>query len=187
MCVGTEHAPLLSALSHRYNLPDTLGVVSSNHQTKSVVGFQPRMSRSFNGMLNDPAFPHLLIPDAVHGSHALMSEIIDQSGSLGFNAVHNRGNFGRGNYFAGHFPYSAQENFAKNKMHLCKSCGFLAREFNVHCSCTTPNMSTVRELLHVAVDIGENDDSNIMGHGGPREPNPVDKFTRHDDKLPYVG
>ena len=106
MCVGTECAPLLSALSHRYNLPDASGVVSSNHQTKSVVGFQPRMSRSFNGMLNDPAFPHLLIPDAVHGSHrdALMSEIIDQSGSLGFNAVHHRGNFGKGNYFAGHFP-----------------------------------------------------------------------------------
>ena len=142
------------------------------------------MSRSFNGMLNDPAaFPHLLMPDAVHGSHALMSEIIDQSGSLGFNAVHHRGNFGRGNYFAGHFPYSAQENFAKNKMHLCKSCGFLTKEPNVCCNCTTSDMSTVRELLYVAVDIGENDDSNIMGHGDPRQPNPVDKFTRHDDNL----
>ena len=38
MCVGTEHAPLLSALSHRYNLPDASGVVSSSHQNKSVVG-----------------------------------------------------------------------------------------------------------------------------------------------------
>jgi hypothetical protein len=100
---------------------------------------------------------------------------------LGFNTVHHRGNFGRGNYFAGHFPYSAQENFAKNKMHLCKSCGFLTRQFNVHCSCTTPNMSTVRELLHVAVDIGDNDDNNIMRHGDPREANAIDKFTRYDD------
>ena len=68
-------------------------------------------------------------------------------------------------------------------MYLCKSCGFLAKTRNEYCNCTMADMSTVRELLCVAVDIGSYDDNNIMAHGDTREPNPTDKFTRYDDKL----
>ena len=180
MCVGAQFESLLSALSLRFNLPDASGIVSSS-PTRSVVGFQPSMSRSFKGLLNDAAFPNLLIPDAVHGSHVAMSEIIDQEGSFGFNGVHHRGTFGDGNYFASHFPYSARENFAKNKMHLCKSCGFLTDKSNDHCNCTAPCLSTVRELLYVAVDIGSHDNSSIMAPGDPREAKTTNKFTKYDD------
>jgi hypothetical protein len=181
MCVGAQFESLLSALSLRFNLPDASGIAHRSPQTRSVVAFQPSMSRSFKGMLSDAAFPNLLIPDAVHGSHVAMSEIIDQEGSFGFNGVHHRGCFGDGNYFASHFPYSARENFAKNKMHLCKSCGFLTDKSNDHCNCTAPCLSTVRELLYVAVDIGSYDNSGIMAPGDPREAPTTNKFTKYDD------
>jgi hypothetical protein len=56
-----------------------------------------------------------------------------------------------------------------------------------HCNCTTPDMSTVRELLYAALDIGSYDNSSIMAHGDKREAKPMNKFTKYDEHRSARG